>query len=255
MGFFDLKVKCAICNNDIGLNRYKLAKDVWMCPSCFKKAGGIENFINLKNMDIEQIKSLVLTNKQKSEEFNITKRIGNYFYIDEEKKQWVIPKGSISGNIKNAKIYNYSDIISYELLEDGSAVTKGGVGRAIAGGILFGGIGAIVGGTTGKKKTKNICNRLQIKITVNSSDKATEYINLINTETKKDGIIYKTSYAMAQEILSVLEIICNSSVNINETQQHTKTNSVADEILKFKELLDCGAITQEEFEKKKKELL
>lgn len=32
-------------------------------------------------------------------------------------------------------------------------------------------------------------------------------------------------------------------------------SSVADEILKFKQLLDMGAITQEEFDKKKKELL
>ena len=31
--------------------------------------------------------------------------------------------------------------------------------------------------------------------------------------------------------------------------------SVADELLKFKQLLDMGAITQEEFDKKKKELL
>ena len=34
-----------------------------------------------------------------------------------------------------------------------------------------------------------------------------------------------------------------------------KTESVADEIKKFKELLDAGAITQEEFDAKKKELL
>ena len=34
-----------------------------------------------------------------------------------------------------------------------------------------------------------------------------------------------------------------------------KTIDSADEILKFKELLDAGAITQEEFERKKKEIL
>ena len=34
-----------------------------------------------------------------------------------------------------------------------------------------------------------------------------------------------------------------------------KTVDSADEILKFKELLDAGAITQEEFERKKKEIL
>ncbi|WP_300903365.1 SHOCT domain-containing protein [uncultured Clostridium sp.] len=255
MGFFDLKVKCIICGNDVGLNRYQLSKNIWICPSCLKVAGGISNFQNLKNMDIEDIKELVSSNQEKLESFNVTKKIGNYLYIDEERKQWVIPKGSISGKIKNANIYNYSDIVNYELLEDGNSITKGGVGKAITGGILFGGIGAIVGGTTGKKKTKEICNKLQIKITVNNLNNPSEYINLIETETKKDGIIYKTSYTMAQQILSMLEIICNSSPKKEDIYRQVNTNSVADELKKFKELLDCGVITKEEFEKKKKELL
>jgi predicted Zn-dependent peptidase len=37
--------------------------------------------------------------------------------------------------------------------------------------------------------------------------------------------------------------------------QTTNTLSVADELKKFKELLDMGAITQDEFDTKKKELL
>lgn len=44
-----------------------------------------------------------------------------------------------------------------------------------------------------------------------------------------------------------------SQVNISTTQ--TSSPSAADEILKFKELLDADIITQEEFDTKKKELL
>ena len=90
---------------------------------------------------------------------------------------------------------------------------------------------------------------------MNDTEKPVEYINLINVETKKDGFVYKTEYSTAQEILSILEIICNENKNENEEQQQSEIKSVADEILKFKNLLDCGAITQEEFDKKKKELL
>lgn len=39
------------------------------------------------------------------------------------------------------------------------------------------------------------------------------------------------------------------------TNRNGKTIDSADEILKFKELLDAGAITQEEFDRKKKEIL
>lgn len=255
MGFFDLKAKCAICEKDVGLNRYQLEKDVWMCPACFKDAGGMKNYLKLKSMSIEQIKELIREREQKLEKFHITKRIGTYFCVDEINKQWMIPIGTISGNIKDATIYNYNDIVSFELIEDGSSISKGGIGKAIAGGILFGGAGAIVGGVTGKKKIKNVCSKLQIKITVNDTEKPVEYINLINIETKKDGFVYKTAYSTAQEILSILEIICNENKNENEEQQQSEIKSVADEILKFKNLLDCGAITQEEFDKKKKELL
>ena len=41
---------------------------------------------------------------------------------------------------------------------------------------------------------------------------------------------------------------------MKKTQNSPKL-SVADEIMKFKRLLDEGGITQEEFDKKKKELL
>ena len=43
---------------------------------------------------------------------------------------------------------------------------------------------------------------------------------------------------------------CKKQKNTSVSQ-----HSPADELKKFKELLDCGAITQEEFDKKKKQLL
>ncbi len=45
MGFFDLKVKCVVCDNDTGLNRFQLKKDVWICPNCLKKLGGNRFFL------------------------------------------------------------------------------------------------------------------------------------------------------------------------------------------------------------------
>ena len=69
--------------------------------------------------------------------------------------------------------------------------------------------------------------------------------------------MYQSSYTTAQNILSVLQIISEGNIRTQEevVQQQGSTNSVADEIMKFKELLDKGVITQEEFEAKKKQLL
>lgn len=191
---------------------------------------------------------------ERIQRFNPTKKIGDYLYIDEIKKEWTIPKGVFSKKVQ--QIYDYSDILSYELIEDGNSISKGGIGRALVGGALFGGVGAIVGGVTGHK-TKSTCTRLQIKITLNSTINPIEYITLISTETKKSSFIYNSAYNVAQQILSMLEIICNNNSEKTLTTQDTVSKPIddVDEILKYKNLLDKGIISKEEFEAKKKKIL
>lgn len=62
-----------------------------------------------------------------------------------------------------------------------------------------------------------------------------------------------------KEIISVLSdlIVARQSEKNNNVprSENSTTNSNADELKKFKELLDDGIITQEEFDKKKKQLL
>ena len=60
--------------------------------------------------------------------------------------------------------------------------------------------------------------------------------------------------------MSMLQVMCEtqklkSNQSNLEKDNKNESLSVADEIKKFKELLDMGAITQDEFEYKKKELL
>ena len=252
MGFLDLNVKCAICDKIVVVNYYKLSRNELICSNCLKKLGGTANLKNLKKLNINEIKEQLNKINKKVDSFIISKNIGGYIYFDEENKKWTIPQGLIKKTINSNKIFSYNDILSYELIEDGNSISKGGIGRAIVGGALFGGVGAIVGGSTGHKQ-KQTCTKLQIKITLNNIDNPIEYITFISTETKKDSFVYSNSYNVAQQILSMLEIVCNSK--LDNTQEHNSEVSVVDEIKKYKELLDMGAITQEEYEKKKKELL
>ena len=41
----------------------------------------------------------------------------------------MIPKSILK--LTKTKIYSYSEIIEYEILEDGESITKGGLGRAV----------------------------------------------------------------------------------------------------------------------------
>lgn len=63
---------------------------------------------------------------------------------------------------------------------------------------------------------------------------------------------YKEATKNIQEAAKFLDRICEQ----NSTEKSlTQTSSAADEILKYKQLLDIGAITQEEFQAKKESLL
>lgn len=52
--------------------------------------------------------------------------------------------------------YKFSDLVSYELLEDDAIVTSGGVGQALIRGAVFGGAGAVAGAITGKRIQKSV---------------------------------------------------------------------------------------------------
>lgn len=206
-----------------------------------------------KSMDVSSINDTVVTADGCS--FTPTREVGNYFAVDENARLWAIGKGMFP-SLKNAVPYSYEDIVDFELLEDGSSIIKGGIGSALVGAALFGGVGAVVGGTTGKKKVKQTCTNLTIKITVNNMAAPVEYIKLISSTTNKSSMIYRGAYQDAQEILSLLQLIFNQRKTDNSTSQETAHHiSAADEIRRYKELMDEGIITEEEFRAKKKQLL
>lgn len=136
----------------------------------------------------------------KKVKFKPTKKIEKYFYVDDVNKQWCVPCSK-----ESKAVYNFSDLLDYELIENGNTVTSVSLGRAIAGGLAFGGLGAVIGGMTGKQKPT--CDKLQIKITVKDIKHPALYITLIDFEVKKDGMIYQNCIRSAQEIVSMLQVI------------------------------------------------
>lgn len=254
MGFFDLKVVCSICDQKVGLNRYGIAEKKWICPSCFKKAK-LKMSSPIGTMTADTIASMIERNENNAEElekFNPTKKIGTYVEFDDNQKKWLV-LSSILGKRNKSTVYNYDEIIDFELLEDGESIASGGLGRALVGGVLFGGAGAVVGGVTGKKKSKGVCTSLKIKVTIDDFNNPAVYITFFEQKLKKDGIIYKSAIKDAQECLSTFQLICDRREKLQNNDE--VTSSVADEIRKFKSLLDDRIITEEEFNKKKQELL
>lgn len=246
---------CLACGKTMGFLTGKVnLADGPVCVDCWKKAGfdsSVNTLMSASQYYSGTIKEIVEFKDRNQELLAIfaqTKKIG-VLSFDDDAQIFMVRKSR-----KEQNLYYYNQIVDFELLEDGDQVTKGGLGRAVAGGLLFGGVGAVVGGVTGGKKTKGICKSLQIKITLRNSPYQTEYIQFIDTETKTKSFAYKAAYKDAQETLSALQLAVDM-VKATVQEQSTQVISGADEILKYKNLLDAGIITEEEFNKKKAQIL
>ena len=201
------------------------------------------------------VQSMVSKGKNAVDVFVPTASVDKYFGINEATHQWAVGRGIIP-SFRKAIPYSYDDIVDYELLEDGTSITMGGLGNAVVCCVLFGCVCAMVGGITGTRITNSKCTNLMIKITVNNISEPVEYIKLISSPTDKRSPAYKKAFFNAQQILSMLQVICSQCADdVEENKVETSEPSVIDEIRKYKELWDEGIITDEEFRAKKAQLL
>ena len=174
----------------------------------------------------------------------IVDSINKLWYVNETRKK----------ELRNPLILKYSQLMDYTVTEDGNTVSKSGAGKAIAGGLLFGGIGLVAGGLSGRK-TKEVINKMSITIMVDCEWIDSIEIPIITAETKKGSFSYNLSKELFNQITHLLDRIISENTRTSAVQNNNIELSPVLQIKQYKELLDCGAITQEEFESKKKELL
>lgn len=201
-------------------------------------------------------------------DFNTSKEISlglwnGVIRVDDHNKLWYY---STQKDTRFPVYHKFNDIASYDLYQDSDLVTEGGAGRAIAGGLMFGAAGAIIGGATAKRKTTKIIREMYIRVSFKNI--STDYVEIpLCRDVRTDSSAYHNAREVANQVLSLLEAMVSQTQTMDEgakhgnldTKNHTDSNTVplspADEILKFKSLLDCGAITEEEYEATKKRLL
>lgn len=245
MGLFKKSEICSICNEAV---EAKKLQDGCICNSCMRRcAPFILASSSWKNITCERVHKAIKAserNNQLLSKFQPTKRIENYISFDENNKLWKI----LSLNVA----FNYDDILSFGLLKDGEAITQGGIGSAVVGGALFGSVGAIVGGVAGSKKTKTEVKEFRLKIITRNDMYSDVYIDFLLMGPVISGSPkYKSYQDSAQKIITELTVITN---RLN-SHQNQPAVSIPEEIMRYKNLLDIGAITQEEYEVKKQQLL
>lgn len=218
-------------------------------------------------------KANIVQDKSKPlENFTVTQSLANPesrtgILLDEQRKEiclWRYANSNVDQR-QNIRLY-YKDILSIEILEDDVSITKTNrisqVGGALLGGILLGGVGAVIGGLSGKKETsKSKVKNLELKIIINDTFKPVFTISLL--PDKSDGVstedvVYKNAKKKAYHWHAVFEAIIKQADA--EEQQAEKSNtfengSVSDELKKLAELKESGILTDDEFLQQKQKVL
>jgi hypothetical protein len=225
------------------------------------------------------IQIVIVSNKKKAMEkelealpdFSPTQKImGNNgdtgLAVDEERKKICLVKNEVGGI--NLKTISYRDVLSSEIFVDGETVTRTArgsqIGGALLGGLALGGVGAIIGGLSGKTRSSEKVKRIDLRITVNDTKSPLHDINFMDTEGKTDGIVYKMAMDQARHwhgLIAVLikyadsQDVSENKPALSESADISSNRSIADELSKLSDLRDKGLLTDAEFIAQKQKLL
>ncbi|WP_136603829.1 SHOCT domain-containing protein [Paenibacillus dokdonensis] len=162
------------------------------------------------------------------------------------------------------KVVGYKDLLESQVLIDNIQETitsrKSQLGGAIVGSILAGGVGAVIGGLSGKTKTSNIIKKVELKITINDTKHPVQTVTFLDDQngvSKEDEAFRKASKQADywQGLISVLMKQADEEDNPSNPKIFDQKNSLADELTKLVELHKNGILTKEEFESQKGKLL
>lgn len=263
---------CINCNKSLGVldGKLHLKDGNCICANCFKKAR-IHTWLGYEHLHAQDISSenmlrmvrgekpltaedqMLMPQRSQNEArikaFNATSSVGKWIKFDDNAKEFIVGEGD------TADLFEYSNIIDFELIQNGTSVSKGTSGGAFVGGLLYGTTGAVIGAASNKRTTVAVCSNLEIKITLRDTYKKICYINFINSNISTSSKIYQNVYSLVQNCMSYLKIACDMVQENSRENGAVVNTSNADELRKFKELLDENIITAEEFEAKKRQLL
>lgn len=235
--YYNIRFRDDFCSTAHYGREYDFAGCFWQY--CFYKAD-----VESDNVDkqLELMNTLPLVGRSLSDMDNIYRR------WNEDICTHTLPQLEFSSiPLSDIKYFKTGGDISYS---SETNISGGGVNAkgAVAGGILLGGVGAIVGSRIGTEIKSN-------SETIRHDDR-TLSIAFSENGTVKTLVYEGEAAEYAQRIFN--EIIPQKEFSYIVAHQGAaaqNTNQYLDELERLKQLLDTGVITQEDFDKKKAQLL
>jgi len=163
----------------------------------------------------------------------------------------------------------YKQLISSEVVEDGHSLTEtrrgSQIGGAIVGGVLLGGVGAVIGGLSGKKRTISEVHKVALRVTIESTAFPVIEIPFLAIKVRRDSPLYVNAQTGATEWHGRLTaLIRRAERDMYKPAQPEvvlpplpapPVASVADELQKLAALKASGVLTEDEFAAEKIRLL
>ncbi|MGV8149654.1 MAG: hypothetical protein ACLKAK_07100 [Alkaliphilus sp.] len=177
-------------------------------------------FVTTKNQKKSKLKNKLTRETQfKEEGFTVSKEqfAGGHpllpytLYVDDISKKF-----SFSRDDK-LTFFSFSDLLGFELNEDGETITKGKGLATVAGAVTFGVVGALVG-ASGKKKNSSICTSMIVRLQINNLNEPQIVLPFISSNTKKSNFIYRTALENAKDLVATFTYI-ESKNNLTVNQE------------------------------------
>ena len=232
---------CPVCGGKLGLLNREKSADGLICASCsnffYSKLG-----FRAAKQPTAALDDYWATLEQRRKVFKETDSIydGDALFVSIDKTNRLFCFGHRGGDKGPRMIYSFDEVAGYESdAPDDLTVTetKGGIGRAVIGAAVAGPVGAIVGAATAKTETHKAYSKESISI---------RFVLPLG-ESNLPTTVYPGG---------TTDFLRSCKAGAERPQVATSTaSSAADELLKFKQLLDMGAITEAEYNAKKAQLL
>lgn len=184
--------------------------------------------------------------------FKPTDKYGNILWFDDENRLFLKPNVEKAGffkyssKIDDSYVLNYDDILDYEIIEDGSQIAKGVIGKNLLGG----------------EKAKHLAiskdlNYTQVELNITTKDKNMPLIQfLYNINLIKQGDIYLKLMGIINKLAVKIGFIFAENKNNNQNiDKKRMANESVDLIKKYYDLMISGAISKEEYEKIKNDII
>ena len=132
------------------------------------------------------------------------------FYIDTNIQKLAVYIDGTANSTPRSYFYDFDEIEKYDIIVNNAIITSGGISRAIVGGIIAGGVGAIVGAFT----AKNIQNIDKIAVHVFISD--AHPITLLLNDTPFSKV--DNQYPLMMQNLEKLQNMFAHIIQVNQSQ-------------------------------------